>query len=90
MIIHDKQTNGWSHLLSTLYGEEGHKELMEFAAKIKLNPAWLQKKGQHDEHFDIRGSKYYAARDNGSTLVSKQIIGETVLAKREEAQMINP
>ena len=28
----------WSHLLSTLSGEEGHIELSRFANKLRLNP----------------------------------------------------
>lgn len=86
MIAYDKRTNGWSHLLSTLYGHEGHDELMEFAQKIGLEPSWLQHKGRPDEHFDIRASKYYAARDNGGTLVSKKILGKILVDKRAEAQ----
>ena len=89
MIIYDKQTQGWSHLLSTLFGQAGHDELMAFAEKIGLDPSWLQHKGRQDEHFDIKGSKYYAARDNGATQVSKQILGQTIIDKRAEAQMID-
>jgi hypothetical protein len=32
---------------------EGHEELMEFALKLGLKPAWLQKAGTPRVHFDL-------------------------------------
>lgn len=88
MIINDYISGaGWSHMISTLPGEEGHRELMAFATKIGMNYQWLQKEGQPDEHFDIKHSKYALARDHGSTLVSRRIMGEAIREKKEHADL---
>ena len=84
MILNDYLSKaGWSHMISTLPGEEGHKELMDFATKIGMNHRWLQKSGTAEEHFDIKASKYALARDHGSTLVSSKIIVRHIQEKRE-------
>lgn len=38
----------WSHLVA-----DTHDELMAFAARLGLNPAWLQNPHQPLEHFDV-------------------------------------
>lgn len=41
----------WSHLQA-----DTHEELMAFAAKLGLNPRWLQHRGKVIEHFDVTES----------------------------------
>ncbi len=55
-----------SHLMSTLDGDEGQKELITFGESIGLKPEWLQKKDSPYEHFDLMGRKIYAASVAGA------------------------
>lgn len=52
-LVWDKKYGLSCHLYSTIYGEEGHKELEEIARKLKLNPKWIQHEGSFKEHYDI-------------------------------------
>lgn len=74
-------------MISTLQGEDGHKELMDFATKIGMNHRWLQERGTAKEHFDVKASKYKMAIANGSTLVSSKIIVKNIQAKREHYEI---
>lgn len=42
----------WSHLMA-----DTHEELMEAAAKLRLNPKWIQYPGTPKEHFDLTSGK---------------------------------
>jgi hypothetical protein len=45
----------WCHMTA-----DTHDELMAFARRIGLKPAWLQYPGKPLEHFDIRGERMRA------------------------------
>lgn len=50
-----------SHMMSTLGGEEGRQELVAFARRLGLQPAWIQFPGTHRQHFDLVAGKRKAA-----------------------------
>lgn len=41
------------HMMSTLPGEEGTKELVCVAKYLGLKPEWIQYKGTKRQHFDL-------------------------------------
>jgi hypothetical protein len=43
----------WSHLLSDLPGEAGHRELLAFADRLGIEARWIQNPGTAKEHFDV-------------------------------------
>lgn len=47
----------WSHLMSDLPGQDGTDELIAFARRLGLNPAWIQHEGKPIEHFDLTEPK---------------------------------
>lgn len=42
----------WSHLVA-----DTPAELAEFAARLGLNPAWIQHPGTHREHYDLTDTR---------------------------------
>ena len=46
-----------SHLLSDIPGDEGRRELADFARRIGLHPEWLQHAGVAKEHYDVFGAR---------------------------------
>lgn len=58
------------HLFSDLPGLGGSAELLAFARKIGMKPAWVQYPGTHREHFDLVGSRIEAARRAGAREIS--------------------
>ncbi len=77
-----------SHLVSDLPGEEGSKELDEFAQKIGMKRSWLQKAGTRHEHYDVFGARYDAAIRAGAKAVTCSGMGRIFRAKKtaEEAE----
>lgn len=47
-----------------------HDELLAFAMQIGLNVHWIQKAGNHQEHFDLAPSKRAAAVRHGAIEIS--------------------
>jgi hypothetical protein len=45
-------SSSWSHLMA-----DSHEELMAAAAKLRLNPKWIQYPGTPKEHFDLTSGK---------------------------------
>lgn len=70
-----------AHLVSTLHGAEGTAELLAFAASIGLRASWIQYPGTHREHFDLMGTKCWAAKNAGA-VEDRRLLGQTLLAKR--------
>lgn len=58
-------TSRWSHLMA-----DTHEELMEFAARMKLQPAWLQHPGSYREHFDLTEPRRTAALRMGAQAIT--------------------
>ena len=56
------KTRTFRHLISDI----GTEELLEFGKKMGLKESWLQKRGKHDEHFDLFGIKIKLAIKNGA------------------------
>lgn len=50
-------SGNWSHLMSDLPGQDGTAELVAFAQRLGLRPAWIQHPGTPIEHFDLIDSK---------------------------------
>lgn len=73
---------GCSHMVSDLLGEDGHRELMDFAKRIGMRPEWLQKPGTEHEHFDIFGERRNRALRAGCVEVDRKRMGEVFKAKR--------
>lgn len=73
-----------SHMISDLLGEPGHRELMEFAAKIGMRPEWLQKEGTSHEHFDIFGGRRDRALAAGCVEVDRRRFVEVLRTKRAD------
>jgi hypothetical protein len=79
--IWDPKYGPSSHLMSTIPGEEGTKELKAFAKKIGLNPAWIQKEGTRKEHFDIFKSMINKAIQAGAKQVSSHELVRAIRIK---------
>lgn len=67
----------WSHLMA-----ENSAELAEFAAELRLNPAWLQKPGTPLEHYDITAGKRAQALQLGAVPISYGEGGHLTACKR--------
>jgi hypothetical protein len=70
----------WSHLTA-----DSRDELMTFAARLGLRPAWVQ----HDDdpvmrHFDVTESKRLAAIRAGATAITWREAGLMVAARRQQ------
>ncbi len=74
-----------AHLISTLPGEAGSKELRDFAKKIGLNTAWIQKPGTIHEHFDIFKSRIEKALQAGAKQIDRQELVKIFNEKRKVA-----
>ena len=74
----------WSHLMSDLPGEDGTAELVAFARRLGLNPAWIQHRGRPIEHFDVTEPKRQQALRLGATPIHYGAEGARLtMAKRE-------
>jgi len=51
----------WSHLMA-----DSTQELLDFAGRLDLQPAWIQRPGTPAEHFDVTASKRSAALQLGA------------------------
>lgn len=72
-----------AHLMSTLSGDAGTRELIAFARALGLHPSWIQYRGQPKEHFDVLGDrKHAAALAAGAELVAPRRLVEVMRAKR--------
>ncbi len=69
----------WCHLMA-----DTHQELIDFAVSIGLKQSWIQHKGRHTEHFDLRGKRM---RDRaiaaGATPISGREMATLTLRKME-------
>ena len=76
----------WSHLMSDLPGAEGTTELLAFAKRLGLNPAWIQRRGTPIEHFDVTEPKRQLALRLGAQSVAYGAEGAAITrAKRAAA-----
>lgn len=71
-----------SHMISTLAGAEGRRELVAFGRRIGMREAWLQKPGTYLEHFDVMNSRYQDAIREGALAVGLAKTGQLMVAKR--------
>lgn len=58
-------TANWSHLLA-----DTPAELREFAARLGLNPSWIQHEGTYREHFDLTSAVRLKALQLGAQPIS--------------------
>lgn len=63
------------------------EELLAMADHIGVQRKWLQKEGQHDEHFDIAFSKRKLAVAAGAVEVSMMQLGRILRARREASDV---
>lgn len=71
-----------AHLLSDLAGEEGRRELAEFAAKIGLSGFRPHHAGEYNEHYDVAGQWYDAALREGAVPIDRHRLVAVLKAKR--------
>ncbi len=80
-----------SHMISTLLGPDGTRELLMFATGMGLKGAWIQNVSTPTEHFDLLGKgRIDAAREQGATEVTMRVLGEHIRAKRVAAKGTKP
>lgn len=70
-------TGRWSHLLA-----DDRAELDEFAARLGLRPAWIQRAGTPREHYDVTDSRRDLAIRLGAVPITFLEAGHLVAAKR--------
>lgn len=62
-----------AHCVSTLPGEEGSRELVEFGHRIGMRPEWLHHRGVPGrEHFDLFDEAIDRARNEGAKEVGRR------------------
>lgn len=71
----------WSHLQA-----DTHEELMEFARRLGLKAAWLQKPGTVIEHFDVTDSLRLEALALGATPIAYGGEESKALIRRKMAE----
>lgn len=71
-----------AHMISTLPGAEGTAELLAFAARLGLKAAWLQKRGQPDEHFDVMRGAIERAKAAGVPVLDRLAFVNHIRTKR--------
>lgn len=88
MIVLDAPAQrGWyhgpsSHLISDLAGGPGSAELAAFAARLGLNPKWLQEAGSPKEHYDLTKRRAALAVEFGARMLERVDFVAVLLAKR--------
>lgn len=67
----------WSHMMSTLPGEEGTKELKIFATRVLgLRESYIQYEGQITEHYDLtKGKREQALKKGARAITWRQAAG---------------
>ena len=70
----------WSHLFA-----DDSQELAGFAARLNLNPAWIQHKGTHREHYDVTLSVRAKAIELGAVEITYPR-GTAELMQRKRAE----
>lgn len=74
----------WSHMMSTLPGEAGTAELVDFAkGKLKMIRGWIQHEGESREHFDLTKGKREEALRHGAAPITWRQAAEIMEAKEE-------
>lgn len=68
----------WSHLLA-----DSDEELLEFAKRIGLDPAWIQHPGEPHCHFDVTDAMRVKAIAAGAEQITYRESGALVGVKRE-------
>jgi hypothetical protein len=72
-----------AHCGSTLPGAEGTAELLAFGRQIGLREAWLQRRGDAAEHFDLFDGRIAAATEAGAEQITpREFIARVVQPKR--------
>ena len=66
-----------SHMISNTSTEE----LINFGKKIGLKEKWLQKRGKHDEHYDVMNTLFQKAINKGAKLVESFELAKITLNK---------
>lgn len=71
----------WSHLIA-----DTHDELVEFGARLKLRPEWLQDRGGVREHYDVTAATRARAIREGAIPISYPRETAAVLARKRTAE----
>ena len=81
----------WSHLLSDLPGVDGQRELVAFAVRLGLEPAWLQNAGTPTEHFDVtEPTRQQALRSGATPIRYGRAVAALIATKRAAATGSTP
>lgn len=71
-----------AHLISTLPGEEGSRELSAFAERMGISFAPIQNPGTYREHHDLAGDWLTRAVALGAVVLERRPFVEVLRAKR--------
>lgn len=71
-----------AHLVSDIPGEEGTRELVDFARSLGIPAVAIQHEGRYSEHFDVAGPWLEAARQAGAQLVDRYELVSILRRKR--------
>lgn len=88
MILVDRPRDwGWklglsAHLISTLPGKAGTRELVRFARDLGMNPRWIQRAGTEYEHFDLTVARCARAIERGARTATNREVVKAIRAKR--------
>lgn len=74
-----------AHLMSTLLGDEGTRELDAFATSIGMKVAWRQRTGEPSEHYDLFDSKIDQAFTAGATCVDPRTLVRMCIRPKRQA-----
>lgn len=77
-------TSKWSHLMCDITGPAGTRELISFAVRLGMRPAWIQYRGTAKEHFDLTEGKRWQAIRMGAVQISYGREGAALLAARRD------
>jgi hypothetical protein len=77
-------TSKWSHLMCDTTGPEGTRELISFAVRLGMRPAWIQYRGTAKEHFDLTEGKRWQAIRLGAVQIAYGREGAALLAARRD------
>lgn len=75
-----------THLISTMAGIRGRRELLDFGTRIGFKALWLKRVGTPFEHFELRGCKIESALKEGAKKVDGFRFVELLDDKRRTAR----
>jgi hypothetical protein len=88
IVFNTASTGVSSHLISTLSGYDGQRELQTFARHLNFRKRKLKNQGTPEEHYILPSSLFLTAAALGAQEVSAGQFAEIVTAKRHRVQSV--